>query len=66
MEITLAEKKKEKKMIKKHEDSLRDHIKHINISHYRGPRRRRKKRAEAIFKKTIGEKFPYLGKERDT
>lgn len=62
-------------MIKKHEDSLRDHIKHINISHYikhinishyRGPRRRRKKRAEAIFEKTIGEKFPYLGKERDT
>ena len=46
MEFTAAEQNKEKRM-KRNEASLRDlwdNIKHNNISHYRGPRRRDRER----------------------
>ena len=47
-------------------ESLRDpwdSIKHTNISHYRGPRRRREKGPEEIFVEIIAENFPNMGKE---
>ena len=52
--------------MKRNEESLRDpwdSIKHTNISHYRGPRRRREKGPEEIFVEIIAENFPNMGKE---
>ena len=54
------------KGMKRNEDSLRDpwdNIKHTNISHYRGPRRRREKGPEEIFVEIIAKNFPNMGKE---
>ena len=61
VEITASEQN-----IEKNEDSLRDlwdNIKHTNISHYRGPRRRREKGPEEIFVEIIAKNFPNMGKE---
>ena len=55
-----------KKRMERNKDSLRDpwdNIKHTNISHYRGPRRRREKGPEEIFVEIIAKNFPNMGKE---
>ena len=52
--------------MERNKESLRDpwdSIKHTNISHYRGPRRRREKGPEEIFVEIIAENFPNMGKE---
>ena len=52
--------------MERNKDSLRDpwdNIKHTNISHYRGPRRRREKGPEEIFVEIIAKNFPNMGKE---
>ena len=65
MEITNAEKNKEKRM-KRIEDSLRDlwdKIKRTNIRIIRVPEEEKKKRTEKIFEEIIVENFPNMGKE---
>ena len=66
VEITAAEKNKEKRM-KRMEDSLRDlwdKIKRINIQITGVPEEQEKKKgSEKIFEEIIVENFPNMGKE---
>ena len=57
-----------KKRMERNKDSLRDpwdNIKHTNISHYRGPRRRREKvkGSEKILEEIIAENFSNIRKK---
>ena len=66
VEMTATEQNIEKKRMERNKESLRDpwdSIKHTNISHYRGPRRRREKGPEKVFEETLAENFPNMGKE---
>ena len=66
MEITTAEKNKEKRM-KRTEESLRDlwDIKRTNIRIIRVPEEKEKEKGtEKIFEEIIVENFPNMGKER--
>ena len=52
--------------MERNKDSLRDpwdNIKHTNITHYRGPRRRREKGPEKIFEEVIAENTPNMRKD---
>uniref|UniRef100_A0A8D0N9F2 L1 transposable element RRM domain-containing protein n=1 Tax=Sus scrofa TaxID=9823 RepID=A0A8D0N9F2_PIG len=65
-EITDAEQKREKKIEKKNEESLRelwDNVKCTNICIIGCQRRREREGTEKIFQEIIAENFPHMGKE---
>ena len=66
VEINEAERKKEKKRIKRNEDNLRDlwnNVKHPNIWIIVVLEEDKKKDHEKIFEEIIVENFPKMGKE---
>ena len=66
MEITATEQNKEKKKMKRNQNSLRnnwDNIKHTNIHIIGVPEGKEKQKGpEKIFEDIIDKKFPYVGK----